>query len=82
MADEDPEVDLALNVGNGSGLSEIGDSYEIIKSSSSDQYTPLPQPEQHTFVDKEKGGFMQKLMCTGQSLGFNEAEENDDIFGE
>ena len=41
VTEEDHEVDLALNEGNG-GLSEIGDSYEILRSSSSDQYTPIP----------------------------------------
>jgi len=42
--EEDREVDLALADRNGA-LSEIGDSYELIRSSSSDQYTPMPFPE-------------------------------------
>ena len=39
VTEEDREVDIALN---GPDVSEIGDSYEIIRSSSSDQYTPIP----------------------------------------
>lgn len=81
VTEEDPEVDLALNEGNG-GLSEIGDSYEILRSSSSDQYTPIPQQEQNAFgmPKGRQGGIISKLMCTGKSLGYNEDE--DSIFNE
>ena len=40
ITEEDREVDIALD---GPDMSEIGDSYEILRSSSSDQYTPIPQ---------------------------------------
>ena len=81
MTEEDPEVDLALHEGNG-GLSEIGDSYEIIRSSSSDQYTPIPHQELNAFglPKGKKGGIISKLMCTGKSLGYH--EEDDSIFNE